>query len=50
MEIRLKGVFIPGEIESKIEEERRKKGIPISEGVWQDLKRMSETYKESLEI
>ncbi|TET29974.1 Ldh family oxidoreductase [Candidatus Aerophobetes bacterium] len=45
-----KGVFVPGEIESKIEEERRKKGIPISEGVWQDLKKMSEVYKEPLEI
>jgi len=35
MEIRLKGVFIPGEIESKIEEERRKKGNPISESLIQ---------------
>jgi LDH2 family malate/lactate/ureidoglycolate dehydrogenase len=45
-----KGVFIPGEIELKVEEERRKKGIPVSEGVWQDLKRMSEAYEEPLEI
>lgn len=44
------GVLIPGEIELRIQEERRKKGIPISEGVWQDLRKMSEIYKEPLEI
>jgi LDH2 family malate/lactate/ureidoglycolate dehydrogenase len=45
-----KEVFFPGELELKIEEERRKRGIPISEAVWQDLEQMSVAYKEPLEI
>jgi LDH2 family malate/lactate/ureidoglycolate dehydrogenase len=45
-----KGVFFPGELELRVEEERRGMGIPISEGVWRDLKGMSEAYKEPLEI
>lgn len=45
-----KGVFVPGEPELRIEEGRRKMGIPISEGVWQDLKKLSEIYREPLEI
>jgi LDH2 family malate/lactate/ureidoglycolate dehydrogenase len=45
-----KEVFFPGELELKIEEERRKRGIPISEAVWHDLEQMSVAYKEPLEI
>ncbi len=44
-----RGVFFPGELELKLEQERRKRGIPVSEAVWQDLKDMSEAYKEPLE-
>ena len=45
-----KGVFFPGELELRTEEETRKMGIPVSQAVWQDLKRMSGTYGEPLEI
>jgi LDH2 family malate/lactate/ureidoglycolate dehydrogenase len=45
-----KGVFFPGELELEVQEERRKMGIPVSHAVWQDLKRMSETYREPLEM
>lgn len=43
-----KGVFMPGEMELEIERERRKDGIPISEEIWQDLKKLSKKYQESL--
>jgi len=43
-----KGVFMPGEMELEIERERRKDGIPISEEIWQDLKKLSKKYQEPL--
>lgn len=43
-----RGVFIPGEIELEIEKRRRKEGIPLSEAIWQDFKKLSEIYKEPL--
>jgi len=43
-----RGVFIPGEIELEIEKKRRKEGIPISEEIWQDLRKLSENYQETL--
>jgi len=42
------GIFMPGEIELEVEKKRRKEGIPISEEIWQDLKKISEDYQESL--
>jgi len=42
------GVFMPGEMELKVEKKRRKEGIPISEEIWQDLKKLSENYQETL--
>jgi len=45
-----KGVYFPGELELRVEEERRRMGIPLSEAVWQDLEGMSEAYEEPLEI
>ncbi len=42
------GIFMPGEIELEVEKKRRKEGIPISEEIWQDLRKLSEDYQESL--
>jgi LDH2 family malate/lactate/ureidoglycolate dehydrogenase len=42
------GVFFPGELEMRTEEERTVNGIPISENVWQDLKDLSTAYGEPL--
>jgi LDH2 family malate/lactate/ureidoglycolate dehydrogenase len=41
-------IYIPGEKEWEIEEKRRREGIPISEEVWKDLKKLSKKYKEAL--
>jgi len=41
-------IYIPGEKEWEIEEKRRREGIPISEEVWEDLKKLSKIYQESL--
>lgn len=41
-------IYIPGEKEWEIEEKRRREGIPISEEVWKDLKKLSKNYQESL--
>ena len=45
-----KGVFIPGELEVRIEEERKRNGIPISENIWHNLKRLAEMYEEPLPV
>lgn len=45
-----KEILVPGEIELKIEEERKKTGISVSQEVWKDLKTMVEIYNEPLEI
>ena len=45
-----KEIFVPGEIEFEIEKRRREEGIPISEEIWEDLKRLSKTYHEPLKI
>jgi len=42
-------IYVPGEKEWEIKEKRRRKGIPISEEVWKDLKRLSQKYKEACE-
>jgi LDH2 family malate/lactate/ureidoglycolate dehydrogenase len=42
------GVFFPGELEMRTEEERTVNGIPISENVWRDLKDLSTAYGEPL--
>ena len=36
------GVFIPGELELMVEDDRTKNGIPVSENVWQDLEKLSQ--------
>jgi len=45
-----KEIFVPGEIEFEVEKRRRKEGIPISEEIWEDLKRLSKTYHEPLKL
>jgi len=40
-------IYIPGEKEWEIEVKRRREGIPISEEIWKDLKRLSKNYQES---
>lgn len=42
------GVFVPGELELKMEEERTKNGIPVSETVWQDLQKLAGIHGETL--
>lgn len=44
-----KGIFMPGELELDTEEERSKKGIPISKEIWQDLLEISKTYQEEID-
>jgi len=41
-------IFVPGEKEWRIEEERKKYGIPISNEVWLDLVNLANEYKEIL--
>ena len=43
-------ILVPGEIEGRVEEERRKTGVPISEEIWKDLTALSERYNELLEV
>jgi len=38
-------MYVPGEKEWEIEEKRRREGIPISEEIWKDLKRLSNKYQ-----
>jgi len=45
-----KRIFVPGEIEYEIEQKRRVEGIPISAQIWKDLQKLSEDYKEPLNI
>jgi LDH2 family malate/lactate/ureidoglycolate dehydrogenase len=42
------GVFIPGELELMVEDDRTKNGIPVSENVWRDLKKLGQTHGETL--
>jgi len=44
-----KGIFMPGEIELEIEKKRKIEGIPLSEEIWQDLKKLSKKYQEPLQ-
>jgi LDH2 family malate/lactate/ureidoglycolate dehydrogenase len=45
-----RGIFIPGEPELMVEDDRERNGVPISENVWQDLRELSKTYGEPLLI
>ena len=42
------GIFMPGELELQIEEERKAQGIPISPEVYRDLEGLSSRYHEPL--
>jgi LDH2 family malate/lactate/ureidoglycolate dehydrogenase len=42
------GIFMPGELEWQIEEERKTAGIPITPEVWEDLEGVSRRYDEPL--
>jgi len=44
-----RGVFMPGEIELDVEEDRRKNGIPISKKVWLDLLEIAKNYQEEID-
>ncbi len=41
----VKELYLPGEIEFKIEADRMKSGIPISEGVWLELQKLGESLQ-----
>jgi len=41
-------ILVPGEKEWRIEEDRKKHGIPISEEIWLDLVNLANKYKEIL--
>lgn len=43
-------IFMPGEIEEKTEEERRRDGVPLSEVLVKDLERISADFKEPVEF
>ena len=39
------GIYMPGEIELRIEEQRRREGIPVSDEVMRDLEFLADTYQ-----
>lgn len=44
----VKEIFVPGEIEYRVEEQRKREGIPISEQVLDDLKKLSKDFQVPL--
>ncbi|MCD6420600.1 MAG: Ldh family oxidoreductase [Synergistetes bacterium] len=43
-------ILVPGEIEYRIERQRKIEGIPVSIEIWEDLKRLSKYYGEPLDV
>lgn len=43
-----KEILVPGEVEYKVEQQRRVEGIPISEQVLEDMQKLSEDFQEPL--
>ena len=41
-------IFVPGEIEHRVEAERKREGIPVSEQVLEDLQKLSKDYQVPL--